>query len=76
MEIREKRRIDMAEENGKAIDNDEATKIPARTPKDKQLSDEDLERVAGGAGGTQLENSRRSATGGAGGRKPVDWGDS
>ena len=63
-EIPEKRRIDMAEEKGKTIDNDEATEIPAGTPKDKQLSDEDLERVAGGAGGTQLENSRRSATGG------------
>jgi hypothetical protein len=71
-----KRRIDMAEEKEKAIDNNQATKIPAGAPKDKQLSDEDLEKVAGGAGGGQEDYSRRSATGGGGGRKPVDWGDS
>ncbi len=38
----------MAEKKEKAIDNDQATKIPAGAPKDTQLSDEDLEKVAGG----------------------------
>jgi hypothetical protein len=54
----------MAEEKEKAIDKDQAAKIPADAPKDTELSDEDLQKVAGGAGWDQLENSRMSGTGG------------
>jgi hypothetical protein len=63
----------MAEEKEKAIDNDQAAKIPAGAREDKQLSDEDLEKVAGGAGWDQLESRRiqGSASTGAGGGKAI-----
>jgi hypothetical protein len=61
----------MAEEKEKAIEN-QASEIPAGAPKDKQLSDEELEKVAGGAGGGQEDYLRRSASGG-GGVKKMGW---